>query len=115
LYLDGKVMRSSEIQSPSQFGAEGAILWENLPPGQYELHFEANDFKKGIKRLTLVEGQTQTPSVATELSKDRELILGGGPSLVEIQRELAALQKANVELQKKVESLEAEIAKLKRK
>ncbi len=115
LYLDGKVMRNDEMQSPSQFGAAGAILWEKLSPGQYEIHFEANGFKKGIKRITLVDGQTQTPSVASELSKDKELILGGGPSLAEIQMELAALKKANVELQKKVESLEAEIAKLKRK
>jgi hypothetical protein len=110
LFSDGKQIRSGELDS--QQGV--TVHWRKLPVGDYEVHFEAKGFKKAIKRIKLAE-EMVNPTVRAELDEKSELVLGGGPSMQELQKQIEKLQQANADLRARVEKLQKEIEQLKKK
>jgi hypothetical protein len=110
LYSEGKLLRSGEIDSKVGTFA----LWRGLPIGKYEVHFEAKGYKKGIKHILLSEQDAQS-SVSAELDQKVEIVLGGGPSIQELQEELNQLKKSNADLNTKLQKLQAEVDQLKKK
>jgi hypothetical protein len=102
LYRDGKLLRSSELADYSS--SNDKVTFENLAAGRYEVHFEGAGYKKFIKRVALA-ADDKTAKVHVELDKAAERVVGGGPSLAELEKRIAELEKANAELKAEVERL----------
>jgi hypothetical protein len=111
VYLEGQPYRSAELQQGSM--EHGAVTWEKLRSGVYEVHFEAAGFKRFVKRVVLAD---DAPGVVLRVQLDitNAYTLGGGPSAERLAQEVAALKKEQAELRKQVSDLQAEVTRLKK-
>lgn len=95
LYKDGQVIRTTDLPST---GNNRSLAWDEVPTGSLEVHFEARGYGKVIKRIVLVKrGQVH---VELDAMDKKDELWGAGPSLFE--------------LEKRIETLEAEVAALKK-
>jgi len=94
LYKDGQAIRTTELPSTGN----RSVIWDEVPTGSLEVHFEARGYGKVIKRIILVKGGQVHVELDAMDKKDE--LWGAGPSLFE--------------LQKRIETLEAEVAALKK-
>jgi hypothetical protein len=98
LYKDGQAIRTTELPSTVITGGRGSVTWNGVPTGSLEVHFEARGYGKVIKRIIVVKGTRV--SVRVDAMDKKDELWGAGPSLFE--------------LQKRIETLEAEVAALKK-
>jgi hypothetical protein len=109
LYQDGKLIRTKELDN---LGKRGPIevTWTKLPVGRYEVHFSADGRGTLIKRVILTEEDATTPNrIQVDVSPDKkDVLVGSGASLQAMQDEVK-------QLKLKIDQLEQEIEKLKKK
>jgi hypothetical protein len=101
LYRDGKLLRTRELQNG--FSAT-SVTFDKLAGGRYEVHFGGAGYKKCIKRIAIGQDDTDA-TVYVELDKMEERVVGGGPSLRELEKRIAQLEQANAELRAEIEKL----------
>jgi hypothetical protein len=111
LYQDGKPFRSAELEQGSP--EQKKVTWEKLPVGVYEVHFEAQGFKKFVKRVVLAEDGPEVV-LRVQLDMATPYTLGGGPSVWQLAQEIEQLKKEQIELRRKVDELQAEVKSLKK-
>jgi hypothetical protein len=112
LHQGGKVLRSRELNCRSARNDE--VIWENVPVGKCEVHFEAPNSGKFVKHLVLTEADAAT-TVRVEFDPNKKAAsIGGGPSLDDLAAELKELKKINAELKAAVDELQAELKALKK-
>ncbi len=102
LFKDGVVVRSSELITKG-FGTYETV-WENLPPGPYEMHCEATGFGKLVRKVAVGAGERAPFTLKTLPEKDE--VQGAGPTLFEMQRKIALLEIENADLKERLTTLE---------
>jgi hypothetical protein len=102
LYTDGKLVRTREVMALNA----GVFTISKLKPGNYEIHFLASGYKPFIKRVLLSEEDTEQ-TVSVELNSMGGGVLGGGPSLQELQDQIEKLKKENAEIRAEIEKLKS--------
>ena len=101
LYQDGKLLRTRELQNGS---SPASVTFDKLAAGRYEVHFEGAGYKKCLKRIALGQDDKDA-TVYVELDKKEERVVGSGPSLQELEKRIAELEKANGELKTEIDKL----------
>jgi hypothetical protein len=86
----GEAVRSTELVTSGT--GSYSVNWSQLEPGQYELHFEAKGHGTVIKRIALSPDATSYSQIQSLGDKDE--LWGSGPTLADLERRLAALEKA---------------------
>ncbi len=100
LHQNGKLLRTRELPNGT---TTATATFDKLAAGRYEVHFEGAGYKKFIKRVSIGQDDKDA-TVYVELDKT-ERIVGGGPSLQELEKRIAELEKANAELKAEIEKL----------
>jgi hypothetical protein len=123
LFFDGKLIRSLELPNRVRRGS-GKDWWvtepvavseklTGLPPGQYEVHFQAVGYVRVIKNVYVSdEHETEVYAEIGEKGPPTQIRVGGR-SLQEVWQLVQKLQEDNSDLQARVERLEADIGQLK--
>ncbi|HLJ57231.1 MAG TPA: hypothetical protein VKT77_19500 [Chthonomonadaceae bacterium] len=86
LFKDGREVRSIDL------GAQLNIVWSGLQPGQYEVHFQARGYGTLIKQIVISSDVRNFVNVSTMTAHDE--VWNGGPTLADLERRIAALEKA---------------------
>jgi hypothetical protein len=103
LHQDGKLLRTRELEYREAIFAP-SIDFAKLAPGLYEVHFTGAGYKKCIKRIAIGKEDKEV-MVYVELDQKEERVVGGGPSLQELEKRIAELEKANADLKAEIEKL----------
>jgi hypothetical protein len=123
LFFDGKLIRSLELPKRVRRGS-GKDWWvtepvavseklTGLPPGQYEVHFQAAGYGKIVKNLYVSdENENEVYTEIGEKGPPTPLHVGG-PSLQQVWQLLQKLQEDNSDLQARIKRLEADVNQLK--
>ena len=104
LFKNGEVVRSAELGVYNLSVGMAVADWSNLPVGSYELHCEAIGFGKLIRKVAVGQDERATFTLKTMPAKDE--VQGAGPTLFEMQRKIALLEKQNAELKERLAALE---------
>ena len=106
LFRDGKRLRSRQLR------AGHSVKWTDLRDGQYEVHCSAPDYPKAIYRILV--SKKDVTELSVKMNKDKPVVVGGGPTIAELLKQLTMLKSANTDLHKRVGHLEAEVSELKK-
>lgn len=101
LHRAGAVIRSAEI---TNHRADSGAAWDALPVGGYELHIQARGYGTTIKRVAVAKNEV-TPLTISGVGKTDEL-WGAGPTIAELEKRIAGLEKENTALKERVATLE---------
>jgi len=111
LYHDGQPVRSAELEQGSPDRKK--VAWDRLPPGLYEVHFEAAGFKKFVKRVVLADAGPEV-NLRVQLDMGTSHTLGAGPSTQQLETEIAQLKREQAALKKIVDQLQSEVSRSKK-
>ena len=109
LHQDGKLLRTRELKNGFRVGLlespkATSVTFDKLAAGRYEVHFEGAGYKKCMKRIGIGQDDKDA-TVYVELDKNEVRVIGGGPSLQELEKRIVDLEKANAELKTEIEKL----------
>lgn len=104
LFKNGELVRSTELNTTGMGTNPVEATWSDLPVGGYELQCEALGFGKLIRKIAVAPNEKSSFTPKTLPAKDE--VQGAGPTLFEIQRKIALLEKQNADLQARLAALE---------
>jgi|SRR5947209_9694498 len=93
LYQEGKLLREKEVSSWPNSALPKSVVWAQLPPGRYEVHFEARGFARAVKKVFLSEEDEAESTILIEIDQKADLTSGGdGPTLHGLAEEIKKLK-----------------------
>ena len=97
VFREGKAIGSRDML-PNSNGGAGYVL-DKLPDGSYEVHFQAPQHTTLIRKVVL--GQERRASLSPTMVKGTgSMVLGGGPSLHDLEVRIRQLEEAVAKLKK---------------